>query len=234
MISMIINNYPSADEALRAMTDSIISFAGQINRPFSLALSGGETAKQMFRLWCEEYADKENWQKFHFFWVDERCVAQNDNESNYGEANRLFFKPMNIPSENIFRIKGEEDPSKEAIRYSKLVDSQVMTEGSRPRFDAIILGIGKDGHTASIFPNLLSLLKDKRNYVVSKHPVTGQYRISMSGTLILNGLHILIPILGPDKEQIFSQLSCSPFEENRLPFAYILENATEATVFRSK
>ncbi len=231
---MIVNYYTTDDEALRAMTDSLMIFATQVSRPFSLALSGGETAKQMFRLWCEEYSDKVDWQKFRFYWVDERCVAPDDEESNYGEANKLFFKPMDIPSENIFRIKGEEYPSKEAIRYSELVDSQVMTEGTGPRFDAIILGIGNDGHTASIFPNLLPLLKEQREYVVSNHPVTGQYRISMSGTLILNSLHILIPVLGPDKEPIFSQLSCSTFEENLLPSAYILENATEATVFRSK
>jgi 6-phosphogluconolactonase len=227
---MIVNYYPTADKALRAMTDSLLTFAAQVDRPFSLALSGGGTAKQMFRLWCEEYSDKVDWQKFRFFWVDERCVAPDDEESNYGEANKLFFKPMNIPPENVFRIKGEDEPSKEAIRYSELVESKVKSAS----FDAIILGIGNDGHTASIFPNLLPLLKDQRNYVVSNHPVSGQYRISMSGTLILNGLHILVPVLGPDKEPIFSQITSTPFKENRLPSAYILENATEATVFRSR
>jgi len=232
MIPKIVK-YANSDEALRAMTHRLVSYLLQKkdDSPFTLALSGGGTAKQMFRLWVNEYADTVDWQRFRFFWVDERCVSPTDEESNYGQAYRLFFEPMKIPVSNVFRIHGETDPEDEAVRYSSLVGEQVPANGSYPCFDAVILGIGNDGHTASIFPNLLPLLADSRNYVVSRHPVTNQYRISMSGTLILNSSHLLIPVLGIEKADLLSRLMDSTYLENGLPAAYILEHASDAVVF---
>lgn len=86
--------------------------------PFFLALSGGETAQQMFRLWTERFSGRIDWDTIRFYWVDERCVPPQDSESNYGHAHELLFGPLNILPAHIHRIRGEEEPAAEAVRYA--------------------------------------------------------------------------------------------------------------------
>ena len=177
---MKIENYKDNKDALRALTRQLMDYMArkEDDEPFNLALSGGETAKQMFALWADEYKDKIDWNNMRFFWVDERCVSPTDAESNFGHANKLLFEPLHIPREHIHRIHGEGEPGTEAMRYSRIVKEYLPRHGQFPYFDCIILGIGGDSHTASIFPDNLPLLTDSRNYAVSQHPETGQFRIT--------------------------------------------------------
>lgn len=232
---MTIENFENNDEALRALTSKLMFYLDRKDNetPFNLALSGGETAKQMFSLWVTEYVSKINWTNIRFFWVDERCVPPTDSESNYGHADRLLFKPLHIPYENIHRIHGEAEPDEEAIRYSRIVEKYVPHHGSLPYFDCIILGIGNDAHTASIFPDKLSLLSDKRLYAVSQQPATHQYRITMTGQLILNGSPLLIPAPGPGKSIVIDDIKKGFSETNATPAAYILSKANDATIYTS-
>ncbi len=89
------------------------------NYPFTIALSGGNTPKLLFSILGDQFANFAKWNKVHFFWVDERCVPPDDSESNFGMTNEVFISKIDIPQENIHRIKGEDDPVKEAERYSK-------------------------------------------------------------------------------------------------------------------
>ncbi|KOO11879.1 6-phosphogluconolactonase, partial [Vibrio xuii] len=98
------------------------------------------------------YAESIQWQNLHFWWGDERCVAPDDAESNYGEANTLLFSKVNLPAENIHRILGENDPQGEAERFAKEMADVIPCENGTPVFDWILLGVGADGHTASLFP----------------------------------------------------------------------------------
>lgn len=100
-----------------------------------------------------------------------------------------------------------------------------------PTFDCIILGVGEDSHTASIFPTTMELLSDSRNYAVSQQPSTGQYRITMTGPLILNGAPLLVPILGTNKEPVVQRLSKGYSPSNDTPAAYILSHAVQATIY---
>ena len=187
-------------EALRSMTEDMMAMIRRKDfAPFNLALSGGETAKHMFSLWVDEYKDKIDWNNIRFFWVDERCVPPTSPDSNYGHANHLLFKPLCIPADHIHQIKGENEPGTEAMRYSWVVKEFLPLFNQMPTFDCIILGVGEDSHTASIFPTTMELLSDSRNYAVSQQPSTGQYRITMTGPLILNGAPLLVPILGTNK-----------------------------------
>ena len=97
-----------------------------------------------------------------------------------------------------------------------------------PRFNCIILGVGTDGHTASIFPESSNLLTDRRCYAVSQHPVTGQKRIGMTGSLILQGKHILVPVLGPEKKEIIEHIAQG---EGNFPALYILSKARNAYIY---
>ena len=187
----------SAEDALRAMTEQLIEKMNMRGiSPFHLALSGAGTAQQMFGLWIREYREKIKWEQLRFYWVDERCVSPDDEESNFKHADELLFRPLDIPHAHVHRIHGEREPEVEAEHYSELVKWELPGYASCPRFDAIILGIGEDGHTASIFPSTPELLTAKCCYKVSQHPESGQKRITMTGSLILNAKLLLIPVLG--------------------------------------
>lgn len=229
---MEIKRYNERKEALRSMTEDMMAMIRRKDfAPFNLALSGGETAKHMFSLWVDEYKDKIDWNNIRFFWVDERCVLPTCPDSNYGHANHLLFKPLCIPADHIHRIKGENEPGTEAMRYSWVVKEFLPLFNQMPTFDCIILGVGEDSHTASIFPTTMELLSDSRNYAVSQQPSTGQYRITMTGPLILNGAPLLVPILGTNKEPVIQRLSKGYSPSNDTPAAYILSHAVQATIY---
>lgn len=232
---MIIENYKDSKEALRAMTEQLIVFMDRKGSvPFNLALSGGETAKKMFTLWVDKFRDRISWKDLRFFWVDERCVPPTDSDSNYGHANQLLFEPLHIPADHVHRIHGEGEPGTEAMRYSRVVKENLPRHGLFPYFDCIILGIGGDAHTASIFPDTLSLLTDSRNYAVSQHPESRQYRITMTGQLILNGSPLLVPVLGTGKAGVIEELKKGYSASNATPAAYILSHAVEAIVYTTQ
>lgn len=229
---MITENYKNEKEALRAMTVRLISLTvRKRSRPFNLALSGGGTAQKMFVLWVDEYRYKIDWNNLRFFWVDERCVPPTDPESNYGHARKLLFDPLHIPAEHVHRIHGEVEPGTEAMRYSMRVKEFLPRHGKLPYFDCIILGVGEDAHTASIFPATLPLLTDSRNYAVSQHPESGQYRITMTGQLILNDSPLLVPVLGASKTEMLNELKKGYSATNATPAAFILSHAVEAVIY---
>lgn len=173
---------------------------------FSIALSGGNTPKIIFKILSSEYKDKIDWDKVRLFWGDERCVPPGNSESNYGVAKELLFDKVNIPSQNIFRIIGENDPAKEAVRYSEVIKENVEFENELPSFDLFMLGLGEDGHTASIFPDQMNLLNSDKVCEMAKHPVTGQIRVTITGRAINNSKRILFLINGESKAEIIKQI----------------------------
>lgn len=228
---MRIEVHTNSKEALRSMTERLVGLMKEKDsKCFHLALSGGGTAKVMFGLWTSEYKERIDWKKLRFFWVDERCVPPSDPESNFGHADRLLFKPLGIPQEHIHRIHGEDEPGVEAVRYSWEVKEFLPRYDQLPIFDAIILGVGPDSHIASIFPNTSKLLYDSRLYTVSQHPETNQYRITMTGPLILNNAPLLVPVLGSGKDAIKKKLH-DGYSEEDAPAAYILSRALDATIY---
>lgn len=229
---MEFQSYTDADTALRAMSEQLLRLMKKKNGDvFNLALSGGETAKQMFHWWCCEYRHRIPWQQIHFFWVDKRCVPPFDPESNYGDADKYLFRPLLISMFQIHRIKGEEIPEIEAVRYAREVENYLPVKNGLPYWDCIILGVGPDAHMASIFPTTMHLLTDKHPYAVSQHPETGQHRITMTGPVILNDSPLLVPVLGNSKKKVVELLKAGYSETHPTPATYILSKAKEATVY---
>lgn len=229
---MDVESFKSTREALVALTRELILLIQENgSSPFHLALSGGDTARRLFRLWAQDYSKKIDWPLMRFYWVDERCVPPENEESNFKHANELLFKPLQIPASHIFRIKGEVNPEQEAERYTEMVKNRVTLFSDIPSFDCIILGVGNDGHTASIFQNSMELLTDERCYAVSTHPVTGQKRITMTGPIILNGATLFVPIVGKGKAQVMADLMHAPKPCDTTPACYILSRAQNLTVF---
>ena len=178
---MKLSVFPSSMETARSLIFHLVDIMNaEPDKTFNIAVSGGSTPALMFDLWANEYADITPWKRMKLYWVDERCVPPEDSDSNYGMMRSLLLGIVPIPYENVYRIRGEEKPAKEAARYSELVSRQVPKKNGWPEFDIVLLGAGDDGHTSSIFPGQEALLSSDQIYETSSHPRNGQKRISFT------------------------------------------------------
>ncbi len=173
-----------------------------------LALSGGHTPKVVYRRLAEEpYKTEIPWERIHFFWGDERCVPPGHPESNYGMAAENLLNRVSVPAENIHRIVGENRPDDEAARYEEEIKSIVpLSRNGIPRFDWILLGLGSDGHTSSLFPGTRALKEKERYCVAAVHPESGIKRITCTLPLINNAALISFFVTGKEKAQILSDI----------------------------
>ncbi len=172
---------------------------------FNIALSGGNTPKIFFQKLIL-LKEKLEWGKIFLFWGDERCVPVDDSESNFGMTKKYLLDHIEIPDENIKRIKGENSPDNEANRYSEIIKKNLPEINDLPGFEIIILGLGEDGHTASIFPDQMQLLNSNKICAVASHPVTKQKRITLTGHLINNSKKIFFLISGKNKSFVVSDI----------------------------
>lgn len=173
---------------------------------YNLSLSGGHSPKSIFQYISHHYSGQIDWKKVKVFWGDERCVPPDDEESNYGMAKQYLLDQVAIPSENIFRICGECDPEQAAEEYENTVRKNIPVKDSYPVFDLFMLGVGPEGHTASIFPDRLSLFQSKKWFEVATHPETGQKRITATGKVINNANKIFFIALGESKADIMKKV----------------------------
>lgn len=170
-------------------------------KTFHIALSGGSTPKIVFDVLAEEFANHVDWKNIHLYWGDERCVAPDDAESNYKMTVDHLISKVDIPEQNIHRIKGENNPKDEAQRYGDLLDKELPKELGLPQFDLVILGMGDDGHTASIFPHEINLWVSPDNCEVAIHPESGQRRVSLTGRIINNAKTVAFLVTGESKAE---------------------------------
>ncbi|MEP5616593.1 MAG: 6-phosphogluconolactonase, partial [Flavobacteriaceae bacterium] len=166
-----------------------------------IALSGGSTPKIVFNVLALDYGDKIDWKKIHFYWGDERCVPPTDDESNYKMTVEHLFSKIVIPETNIHRILGENDPISEAMRYANLLEINMDRVEGTPQFDLVILGMGDDGHTASIFPHEIELWNTQDHCVVATHPDSGQKRVSINGEVINQAKEVVFLVTGLGKAE---------------------------------
>ena len=195
---------PTPYEAANRLTMDFIRFTENMlkyRERLYIALSGGSTPQLMFEIIAKEYSNALPWKKLHFFWVDERCVLADDPESNYGNGCRILFSNNALPSQNIHPIHGGDDPLTEVVRYTGEILSHVPCVNSLPVFDLILLGMGNDGHTASIFPGQPGLFETTAICSISQHPTTLQKRITLSGKVINNASEIVFLVTGSSKAE---------------------------------
>ncbi len=120
---------------------------------FLIALSGGGTPMNLYRLMAHEpYRSQVDWSRAHIFWGDERCVPPDDPESSYGQAKQTFLDQVAIPDENVHRVASDLEPAAAAEDYARILGRFAESGLAFPRFDLVLLGMGEDGHTASLFP----------------------------------------------------------------------------------
>jgi 6-phosphogluconolactonase len=217
-ITVFKNPKELADQVSSWLMDQIAKSTGS---RFDLAISGGSTPNLLFSALASKYADSSLWQKTHFWWVDERMVAPDDPESNFGTAQKILFSKIVLPEKNIHRIKGESDPLQEAENYSQKIIEALKIVNGWPAFDLILLGMGDDGHTASIFPNQTELLISDRLCEMAYHPVTNQVRITLTGRVIDNAALICFVVTGTGKAERLSEIFSNAENSKQLPAARI-------------
>ncbi len=172
----------------------------------SVALSGGSTPKRLYEQLVDLDKHGLGMKHINWFWGDERCVPPTDAESNFKLAYDNLLQPLGIGDGSIFRMWGEDDPKKEAIRYHQLLDSILPVRNGYPVFDLMIQGLGEDGHTASIFPHQKELLLSENFVEPAQNPYSGQNRLTITGEVICNAKEIIFLATGEGKARVFADI----------------------------
>jgi len=213
---MNINIYKTKEELSDKLSNYIIK--NHINS--SIAISGGSSPKILFKTLSEKLKIKINIDT-KFFWVDERCVSPDSEESNYKMTKENLFRYNIFKPENIFRIKGENDPEKELVEYNRILKKNLKLENNIPKFDLIILGLGEDGHTASLFPHEFLKFRNKEECLIATHPNSGQKRISLSEKIINNANEVIFYVPGSGKKYVVDEIINKRGNFNSYPASYI-------------
>jgi 6-phosphogluconolactonase len=207
--------YRDADELALKAARHFARLADQYalgNGRFTVALSGGSTPRKMFSLLAAEpFLDTVPWSSIYFFWGDERTVAPDHADSNYRMARETLFDKAPVPPGNIFRMPAEvPDHDRAAQQYAATLREFFLSDpeatladasGYVPRFDLIFLGMGPDGHTASLFPGTDALYVTDRIVVANFVPKLDSYRITMTPTIINNARNVTFVAGGADKAE---------------------------------
>jgi len=238
MMSFIVNSdiriFPTPYELAEKFAEEMVTLADEYEKAGScmtIALSGGSTPELLFSVLGDHFSRSVNWEIVHFFWGDERCVPPDDPESNFGMVQRSLFRKIGIPASNLHRIRGESDPSGEALRYSLEVEEHTTKKYGWPVFDLIILGLGEDGHTASIFPSNVTLLESENICEVAIHPASGQKRITLTGRVLNNAVRVAFLVTGSKKAGIVEKILKSQSSAQNYPASFIVPSYGELTWF---
>jgi 6-phosphogluconolactonase len=195
---------------------------------FSVALSGGSTPGSLYRLLAAPpYRDQIPWQDVYLFWGDERCVPPSDPASNYRLAEETLIRHVPLPTDNLFRIRGELPPESAARNYDRVL--QDFFCGPRPRFDLVLLGLGSNGHTASLFPGSSSLdvVEQLAVPVEAHYQNRPAHRVTLTLPAINTARQVLFLVQGEDKAEIVQAVLKGP--EASLPAQRVRPGAGQLT-----
>ena len=218
---MSIEILPDA-EALALRAADVFAMAAQAAAAargrFAAALSGGETPRALYRLLArQQFAQKVPWRRVHLYWGDERCVPPDDPASNYGMARDAFLKHVPLAAENVHRMRGEGDPDAAGLAYDEELRALARLErpaSGVPVFDLVLLGLGRDGHTASLFPHSPALDEEERFCVATEAP-DGSPRLTVTLPVVNSARRVMVLVSGSDKAGMVAEV----FESLRVPKA---------------
>jgi len=193
----------AADQFARVATQAVESYGR-----FTVALSGGSTPRSLFSLLAARYQSAVPWGKTFFFWGDERHVPPDDAESNYRMARETLLSKIPIGPDNVYRMRAEDpDAARAAEQYEQdLRQFFALKPGEFPCFDLIMLGMGPDGHTASLFPGTAALQEKSRLVVANWVPKFNTYRLTMTLPVLNNGRTVSFLVVGADKAEAMQQV----------------------------
>lgn len=204
MTKPMVKILADASALFRAAADEFTTLASEAvreNGRFTVALSGGSTPRSLFSLLATEYESAVPWKQILFFWGDERHVPPDSPESNYKMANDAMLSKVPVPSENVFRIPAENPDANSAAQAYEQVLKKVfqLAPGAFPRFDLTLLGLGPDGHTASLFPGSAGLAENHSLVIANWIEKFNTYRITFTFPVLNNSKCVMFLASGADK-----------------------------------
>jgi 6-phosphogluconolactonase len=217
-VNVAIEILPDESHLAEAAADrfiGIVETALRYRQIADVGLAGGSTPKAMNALLASSpRRGHVAWDRVRFFFGDERTVSPDDAESNYRMTRETLFDPLGIPADHVFRMHGEDDPQAAAAAYAEVL---VRELGSRPRFDLLYLGMGPDGHTASIFPGTYAGIDDTKLVVANWVEQFKTWRITLTPHVINDATHVVITTGGSGKADALHGVLDGPPDPNKYP-----------------
>ena len=215
----IIKTYPDPETLAREAAMNFIDCANEAiseRDHFSVALAGGSTPKALYQtLATLEMVPRVVWEKVYVFWSDERCVAPNHEDSNYRMAFDTMLQHLPIPVKQIYRMEGELEPKEAANVYEGRLKQ--FFQQKPPRFDLVLLGLGDDGHTASLFPGTKALKETQRWVTANYVRKLSAWRLTLTPRLINQATNVTFLVSGEGKAQALQRVLAGRFNPEELP-----------------
>lgn len=200
------------------------------NRPFQLVLSGGSTPRAVHELLAKSDVD---WNGVHFFWGDERCVPPENGESNFRMARETLLSKIGVSDSQVHRMRGELSPDKAAAEYQDEIFQHFHSQAI-PHFDFVFLGMGEDGHTASLFPNTSALTVTDRIVTSNFVEKLQSNRLTMTVPVFQRAAKIAFLISGKGKAAALNQVLNGPYDPQNCPTQWIRPEAGELYFFADR
>jgi 6-phosphogluconolactonase len=207
-------NRRTAEQFVRLATESVTA-TGR----FTVALSGGSTPRALYSLLASQtFQPLVPWSKVYFFWGDERCVPPDHPQSNYGMARVTMLEKVPVPKENVYPVPTEKgNVHSVAAEYERILRAFFgFNEGQQPRFDVVLLGMGEDGHTASLFPGAATL-KETGTVTANDIQRLGTHRVTLTIPAINQAAHIVFLVSGSSKASVLKEVLEGQDQPTRLP-----------------
>lgn len=195
-----LNEY-AAREVIEIANQSI-----QERGRFLISLCGGNTPTKLYELLGSKFQNKTDWSSVHFFWGDERSVSVDDSGNSYGQAKKILFDKINIPDENIHRILSELEPAVAASEYAQALKVFSEPPLQWPRFDLVLLGMGDDGHTASLFPGSPVEVDSPTLAVTANYQDRPANRVTLTQNVFNDAWNIFFLVSGASKAETLHQV----------------------------
>ncbi|HEY0162645.1 MAG TPA: 6-phosphogluconolactonase [Edaphobacter sp.] len=218
----VFSTPPEVAKAAAGLFASSVVEAAQARGIARIAISGGTTPKMMFELLADPaqpFFTQIPWDKLDLYWVDERCVGPEDADSNYRMTREALLSKVPLAAERVHRIEGELEPEEAAARYEAAIRNGFLLEGAEtPTFDLILLGMGDDGHTASLFPHT-EALDNMMNIAVANHVPQKEtsWRVTLTWPVINQGRHVAFLIEGEAKTQVLHEVFQGKYQPETYP-----------------
>lgn len=219
----MLRRFGNLEELSRAAAEEVCRIAGEAvaaRGRFMLVLSGGETPHTLYALLASEpYRRRVDWARTEVFWSDERAVKPDRHGSNFRMAEELLLRPLALPAGHLHRIRAEAGAEVAAAEYERDIARAfgIAAGGAPPAFDLLLLGMGPDGHVASLFPHGAAVDERRRWVVASRAPGAFPDRVTLTAPVLGEARHVLLLVAGSTKAEALAKVLQGPRDPQGLP-----------------
>jgi 6-phosphogluconolactonase len=240
-VELDLRVFASVDEVTKATAEYIaagLEKAVAARGLARIAISGGSTPKAVFAMLADPsqpYLARIPWKQMQLFWVDERCVPPDNTESNFGMTKAAMLDKVPLPAANVHRMEGELDPEEAASRYESEIRNTFKLEGAEtPTFDMVLLGLGPDGHTASLFPHTEGLEEMSRIVMANHVPQKDVWRLTLTWPVLTQGREVAFLVEGADKAAMVQTVFAGAYDPETYPAQLIRPASGKLTLLMDR